>query len=327
LAKSVLLIGADTLLGREIRDRYAEAGLAPRLQLATLEKDAAAVFAASEEEIEIVAAVDDSMLEDAVAIVAVNHAADALLRLEAAGIDTPVIDLTAALETNPAAVLRAPLFEAAPPQSPVHLVPQPGAWLLAQFLNDLHALHPVKSAVITLFEPASQSGRPAIDELQKQTVALLSFKPIPKTHYDAQLTFNILPRTGEDATITLADREARICRELHQLVKLHGAGLPVPSVRLVHAPSFHGYAASVWAEFATRPNVAAIVAGLKQEGVDVRDESLDPPTAAGAANLPGYAVGAIEADRHHPAAAWFWLAADNFRLPADVAIDILRELV
>ncbi len=327
MAKSVLLIGADTLLGREVRDRYAAAGLEPRLQLATLEKDAAAVFAASEEEIEIVAAVDNAMLEDAVAIVAVNHATDALQRLQTAGIETPVIDLTGALSANSAAVLRAPEFESAPPASPVHLVPHPGAWLLAQFLNDLHAQHPVKSAVVTLFEPASESGRPAIDELQKQTVALLSFKAIPKTQYDAQLTFNILPHTGEDAVVTLGDRETRICRELQQLSRLHGAGLPVPSVRLVHAPSFHGYAASVWVEFASRPNVPAIIAGLKQENVDVRDESLDPPTAAGAANQDGYAVGAIEADRNHPAAAWFWLAADNFRLPADVAIDILRELV
>jgi len=41
----------------------------------------------------------------------------------------------------------------------------------------------------------------------------------------------------------------------------------------------------------------------------------------------GYSVGAIEADRNHPAAAWFWLAADNFRLQADLTIEVLRELL
>lgn len=325
MAKSVLLVGADTLLGREVRDRYEEAGLKVRLQPATLEKDAAAVFAKSDDEIEIVAAVDAAMIDDAAAVVAVNYAAEALERLSQAGSSTPLIDLTGALEKE--GTLRAPLFEARPPDVPVHLVPQPGAWLLAAFFNDLHAHHPVKSAVVTLFEPASQSGRAAIDELQKQTVTLLSFQQVPKAQYDAQLAFNLLARTGEESKILLADREARVLRELRTLAELHGGGMPVPSVRLVHAPSFHGYAASVWVEFAPRPNLPAIIAKLKEEGVDVRDESLDPPSAVGMAGQAGYAVGAIEQDRNHPTGAWFWLAADNFRLQADLAVDVLRELL
>lgn len=327
MAKSVLLIGADSLLGREVRDRYQDAALTPRLQLATLEKDAAAVFAASEEEIEIVAAVDATMLDDAAAVIAVNFPTEALARIEGSDSAPPLIDVTGELENAPGAVLRAPLFEAKPVEAPIHLIPQPGAWLLAAFLNDLHAQLPVVRAVVTLFEPASQTGRTAIDELQKQTVALLSFKKVPQTIYDAQLTFNLLPRTGLDSKISLPDREARIHRDLKALAALHGGGLPVPSVRLVHAPSFHGYSASVWVEFGSRPNVADIAAGLKREGVDTRDESLDPPTSVGVSNQPGYAVGAMEADRNHPTAAWFWLAADNFRLQADLTLDVLRELL
>ena len=327
MADSVLLIGADSLLGREVRDRYTVGKVATRLQSATLEKDAAAVFAASEDEIEVVAAVDASMIDEAVAVIAANFATEAWSRLQGAESAAPMIDLTGALENQPGAVLRAPLFEASPVEAPIHLIPQPGAWLLASFLNDLHSHHPVLRSVVTLFEPASQSGRPAIDELQKQTVALLSFKPIPKTLYDAQLSFNLLPRTGEESKISLPAREARIHHELTALSKLHGAGLPTPSVRLVHAPTFHGYAASVWVEFAKRPKIAAIIAKLKAEGVDVRDESLDPPTNTGSAGQSGYAVGAIEVDRNHPTAAWFWLAADNFRLQADLTIEVLRELL
>lgn len=327
MAKSVLLIGADTLLGREIRDRYVTADVTARLQAATLEKDAAAVFAATEDEIEVVAAVDETMIEEALAVVATNFAAEAWSRVQQADASAPVVDLTGALEGEAGAVLRAPLFEARPVEAPIHLIPQPGAWLLAAFLNDLHAQHKVQRAVVTLFEPASQSGRQAIDELQKQTVALLSFKPIPKVHFDAQLSFNLLARTGEESKIQLAEREARIHRELKALAVLHGAGLPVPSVRLVQAPVFHGYSASVWVEFAARPNLKAIVAKLKEEGVDVRDESLDPPTNTGAAGQPGYAVGAIEADRNHPTGAWFWLAADNFRLQADLTVEVLREFL
>jgi len=327
LAKSVLLIGADTLLGREVRDQYAKADVSARLQSATLEKDAAAVFAATEDDIEVVAAVDSIMIEEATAVVTVNYAAEALRRVQEAGGSAPIVDLTGTLGSEEGAVLRAPLFESRPVTAAIHSIPQPGAWLLASFLNDLHTHFPVLRAVVTLFEPASQSGRQAIDELQKQTVALLSFKPLPKAQFDAQLSFNLLARTGEDSKISLAEREERIRTELQGLSRLHGEGLPVPSVRLVHAPTFHGYAASVWIEFAKRPDVAGITAKLKEDGVDVRDESLDPPTNTGVAGQGGYAVGAIEADRNHPTGAWFWLAADNFRLQADLALEVLRELV
>ena len=327
MADSVLLVGADSLLGREVRDRYTVGRLAPRLQSATLEKDAAAVFAASEDEIEVVPAVDAGMINEAAAIVTTNFAIEALARLAETGSSTPIIDLTGALENEAGAVLRAPLFESRPVHAAIHRIPQPGAWLIASFLNDLHTKHPVLRTVVTLFEPASQSGRTAIAELQKQTVALLSFKPIPKVHFDEQLTFNLLVRTGEDSKISIPDREARIQRECHALAKLHGAGLPVPSVRLVQAPVFHGYAASVWVEFASRPNVNKIIATLKEAGADVRDKSLDPPNNTGVASQSGYAAGAIEADRNHPTGAWFWLAADNFRLQADLAIEVLRELL
>ena len=89
MANSVLLIGADSLLGREVRDRYTVGKLGTRLQSATLEMDAAAVFAASEAEIEVVAAVDASMIEEAVAVVASNFAAEAWNRLQEADSSAP----------------------------------------------------------------------------------------------------------------------------------------------------------------------------------------------------------------------------------------------
>ena len=326
MANSVLLIGADSLLGRELRDRYSAAALAPRLQSATLEKDASAVFAATEDDIEVVPAVNGHMINDALAILAVNSAAEAYQHLSQFDSPAPLLVLSGELDSQPGATLRAPLYELRPVESSIHTIPQPGTLLIDSFLDDLHSRHPLRRSVVTLFEPASQSGRQAIDELQKQTISLLSFKPIPKTHYDSQLAFNLLPRTGEESKISLPAREARICAELKQLHSFH-PDIPIPSVRLVHAPTFHGYSASVWVEFASLPNLPEIIQELKAEGVDVRDESLDPPTNTGAAGQSGYAVGAIEADRIQPNCAWFWLAADNFRLQADVTIDVLRELL
>ncbi len=40
---------------------------------------------------------------------------------------------------------------------------------------------------------------PGVEELQQQTVSLLSFKSLPKAVFDNQLSFNLLARYGEEA--------------------------------------------------------------------------------------------------------------------------------
>jgi aspartate-semialdehyde dehydrogenase len=37
-------------------------------------------------------------------------------------------------------------------------------------------------------------------------------------------------------------------------------------------------------------------------------------------------VGAIAPDRNHPKACWFWVVADNFRLAAENAVAVARQL-
>ncbi len=57
--------------------------------------------------------------------------------------------------------------------------------------------------MIQIFEPASERGTPGVEELQQQTVSLLSFKSMPKKIFDQQLSFNMLARYGEDAPVSL----------------------------------------------------------------------------------------------------------------------------
>lgn len=281
---SVLLVGADTLLGKEVREVY---DAKPRLQLATLATGAGAVFAATEEEIEVVAALDDDMLEDCAAIVVAASGPAAAARLR--GVDRPVVDLTGEI---PDAKRR---------------IPHPAAGLVRQFLEDLD--QPVLRAVVTAHEPASAEGRAGIGELQKQTVALLSFKPVPKDVFDAQLAFNLLAAAPRQAGLRVALQ-----------------GVPV-SIKLVRAPTFHGLTMSLWVEFPSRPNLASVAAKLRDNGVDVRDADLDPPDNTGMAGMSGYAAGAMELDPANANAAWFWLAADNLRWQADAAMEALKELL
>src|SRR5258708_9179675 len=158
LANTVLLLGADTLLGKDFRERFEESVLPLKLQPASLVADATAVLKLSEEEIVVVPAVDADMIADAAVVVIASQAADALKRLREAGCEAPIIDLTRSLDGEAGTRLRAPLFETRPPQSYIHPIPHPAAWLLMQFFSALHEHLPVKRAVATILEPASQSG-------------------------------------------------------------------------------------------------------------------------------------------------------------------------
>jgi aspartate-semialdehyde dehydrogenase len=168
-----------------------------------------------------------------------------------------------------------------------------------------------------------------VEELQHQTVSLLSFKSLPQAIFDAQLSFNLLARYGEQAPTTLEETELRIERHLATLLALPGDGedAPIPSLRLIQAPVFHGYSFSAWVEFEGNPGVEALESGLTSDSIDVRDAESEPPTNVGHAGLGGISVGGITPDRNNPEACWFWLVADNLRLAAENAVAVARQLV
>ena len=59
-----------------------------------------------------------------------------------------------------------------------------------------------------IFEPASECGTAGIDEMQQQTVNLLSFQPLPKKVFDAQLAYAMLAQLGSEAPVNWAKRKS-----------------------------------------------------------------------------------------------------------------------
>jgi aspartate-semialdehyde dehydrogenase len=237
-----------------------------------------------------------------------------------------LIDLTYALEDRADARLRAPVVETAPvPSAGTHVIAHPAAIALALFLTRLRRVSEPVRSIAHVFEPASERGQQGIDELQQLTVCLLCFKPLKKDVYDAQLSFNLLPRLGEDAPLPLEEIEDRVERHLASLLS-QSPGAVMPSVRLVQAPVFHGYSISVWSEFGNRPDIRQLLEALASAQVEIRASSEETPTNVGAANQSGITVGAVSADRNHPQACWFWIVADNLRLAAEEAVAVARQL-
>jgi aspartate-semialdehyde dehydrogenase len=249
--------------------------------------------------------------------------------------ETTIVDLTGAAEDRPDARLRAPLVEAsedadeADYESAVQVIAHPAAIALALFLRRLHAIEAVRASVIQIFAPASEHGTEGVEELQGQTVSLLSFKKLPHAVFDTQLSFSMLAKYGEEAKVALEETELRIERHLASLLALPGAGegVPMPSLRLIQAPVFHGYSFGAWVEFESDPNLETLESGLVTGSIEVRGSEFEAPTNVGQAGQSGIAVGAISPDRNRPEACWFWLAADNLRLTAENGVAVARQLV
>jgi aspartate-semialdehyde dehydrogenase len=334
----VVLVGSESLLGREVRDIAATAAEPLRLTLVAAEEEHAGTLTRVGDEPAAVLGLSADSLAGARAVVLAGSSESSFQALalldEQAG--APVIDLTFAAEDRPDARLRAPIVERQaepegspePDEAPVHVIAHPAAVALALFLRRLHAADPIRQSVIQLFAPASEHGAAGVQELQEQTVSLLSFKSLPQKVFDGQLSFNMLAKYGEEARRPIEDTEQRIERHLATLLNLpgEGEGAPMPSFRLIQAPVFHGYSACAWVEFEGNPGVEAIENGLATEGIEVRGIDVEPPTNVGQAGQGGIAVGAISPDRNNPEACWFWLVADNFRLSAEDAVAVAREL-
>ncbi len=321
------LVGSESLLGREVRDLIAVGHVPVDLKLVSEDPEKAGALTEQGGEPALVWGLEEPAMREAPVVFLAGSAESALRALELRGEMPGTIDLTHAAEDHPRSFIRAPFVEPAGfevPEDAVHSIAHPAAIAIAMVLPRLHAHFPVRRSVIHVFEPASERGTPGVEELQQQTVGLLSFKSMPKKIFDAQLSFNMLAQYGEDAPVSLDSAELRIERHLATLLS-RGAGtaaVPMPSLRLIQAPVFHGYSLSLWLQFEENPGVDAVESELTDERIDVRRADLEPPTAVGMAGHDGIAIGAVTMDRNDPQACWCWLVADNLRLAAGNAVAV-----
>jgi len=339
LADTIALVGSESLLGREIRDIVATSSPGFELRLIAADGEEAGRLTRVGDEPATVTALSVVNLVGARAIVLAASPEASRKALEFASEAEPdgaVIDLTFVAEERPNARLRAPLVEAQSEideleaaGSAIHVIAHPAAIALALFLRRMQAHDPIRRSVIQIFAPASEHGAPGVEELQNQTISLLSFKPLPHAVFDTQLSFNLLTRYGEEAPAPLEEAELRIERHLASLLALpgEGEGAPMPSIRLIQAPVFHGYSFSAWVEFDGDPDMQSIESSLAASSIEVRSSEFEPPNHVSQAGQSGIAVGAIAPDRNAPQAFWFWMVADNFRLAAENAVAVVRELL
>jgi aspartate-semialdehyde dehydrogenase len=240
-----------------------------------------------------------------------------------------IIDLSAALENEAGASVRSVWVERERGQIPAPEL-QPGpcvtahpvAVTLALLLLRASKAGAIRRAVAMVFEPASEHGQRGMDELHQQTVNLLSFQPLPKDVYDAQVAFNMVERYGQKSHPALDSVEARISRHFQ---KIAGDAAPRPSVLLLQAPIFHGYALAVFLEMGTAVDVQALSQTLTGDHVVIPGADEDPPSNVSAAGQADIQL-SLKIDPVQPNGVWLWAAADNLRISALTAVECAESM-
>ncbi len=304
----VALVGVETLLGADVRELIAERLPKVRTRLIGAQAGDEMILTAEGGEAAVITGVDSDKLQSAQAIVLAgspDSSRKAMAKLGRAQV--PVFDLTHGLEDLPEARL-------APEPARVQIVPHPAASTLIALLRTLHSGHTVQRAVAQILAPASELGRPGVAELQKQTSQLLAFQPIEKSVFPEQLAFNLLAGT-------LAETEARIEKHVASLLG-RTPEVPMPSLRLVHAPVMHGYSFSVWVQLASRDGAAKT---LKKSGFDLWPDQAS--NVVGVAGQSGMSIGAMQEDRNDRGGLWIWAVVDQFQVSASQCVSLLGAVL
>jgi aspartate-semialdehyde dehydrogenase len=330
----IAIAGATSLRGKDLKESIEESAF-PAGEIRLLDEElAAGTVTEVAGEPAIVQPIDESSFERQRFVFFTGSQAFAAKHGRAAErAGATVIDLTGGLADTAGARLWIPQVDALLGPSaasknvrgPVslYLVPSTSAIVACSLSAALRDLGLTRLAIV-FFQPASTRGAAGVEELEEQTVKLLSLQAIPKAVFDAQVAFNLLDRWGAESPERLAASRSALDREVRGC--LDGRA-PFPAMKLVQAPVFFGEAFSVYAEFSKPLDFVAADARLQEAGfltVDAEDPEPSNVSVAGGAQP---VIRRAELDPGVEGAYWFWGAADNLRVASANAIRVAERLL
>jgi aspartate-semialdehyde dehydrogenase len=184
----------------------------------------------------------------------------------------------------------------------------------------LVALKPIYDAVgierinVCTYQAVSGAGRSAVEELVRQTAALLNGRPVEIEGDAKQIGFNAIPHIDTFMDNRYTREEMKMVWETRKILDDDAILVNPTAVRI---PVFFGHSEAVHIE--TRDKISArSVAELlgKSPGVEVIDgvETGQYPTAVtDSSGTDPVFVGRIREDISHPRGIDLWVVADNIR--------------
>lgn len=327
------IAGAASLRGKDLKLSLEESGF-PAGEILLLDEDlAVGTLTDVAGEPAVIQSIDDASFEGLRFVFFTGSPEFAAVHAPAATrAGATIIDLTGGLGRTPGAHLWIPRLDPALLPPPLSASPAAAANIyrspsapaivacsLAAALAELSLLR----LVIVFLRPVSERGQVGVDELEGQTVKLLSLQPIAQDVFGAQVAFNLLDRWGSSSSERFSAVRSAVAAE----VTAYLAGrLPLPAITLVQAPVFFADAFAAYAEFAAPPEGAALLARLETAGFKLTDDE-NPASNMSAAGESQPLVTVPEPDDNAKSGCWLWGAADNLRLATANAVRIAERIL
>ena len=318
------IVGASSLLGRELADAIGETVLAAaEVVLLDEESESGRVTAVGDEPALIQRIERASFERMDLCFFAGGTEETTKYWTMARDAGSGVVDLTDTLRAEAGVMLGSPWVDGIGgiDVATVAVIPAHGIAVMLGLVAARCGRLGLKTVAATVLVPASERGQTGLDEMQRQAVSLLTFQPVPKEEFDAQVAFNLVPQLGEAARMTIESTDSRI-RADYAIAR--AGGLPALALQMVHAPVFHGYGVSMLLEFSGPVTSEAVSSAVSSGGhVTVAGMADEPPSNVSAAGQ-GEIVARFSEDSD--CRVWVWMVADNVRMTALHAIACGMEM-
>ena len=199
----------------------------------------------------------------------------------------------------------------------------------------LVALKPIQDAVgikrinVATYQAVSGTGKKAVEELAKQTAALLSGRDAEPSVYPRQIAFNALPQIDVFMENGYTKEEMKMNWETR---KIFGDDSIEVSATCVRIPVFYGHSEAVQIETHAPIEVSAVRKLLEKspgvEVIDVLEDGGYPTAVHDSAGKDSVFVGRLRRDISFPNGLNLWVVSDNVRKGAALnSIQIAEELI
>ena len=196
------------------------------------------------------------------------------------------------------------------------------------------ALKPIYDAVgierinVCTYQAVSGTGKAAVEEMVRQSIDLLSGKPVKSTVYPKQIAFNALPQIDVFMDNAYTKEEMKMVWETRKILGDESIRVNPTAVRV---PVFYGHSEAIHIE--TKDKISAEMARellTKAPGITVLDKREDggyPTAVSEASGKDAVFVGRIREDISHPRGLNLWVVGDNVRKGAALNSIQVAELL
>jgi aspartate-semialdehyde dehydrogenase len=195
-------------------------------------------------------------------------------------------------------------------------------------LAPIHRKVGIERINVATYQSVSGAGRSALEELGRQTGALLNFQDPDPQRFPVQIAFNLIPHIDDFLDNGYTKEEMKLVWETRKILGDDSIQVNPTAVRV---PVFYGHSEAVNIETKTKITPEEARQLLESApGVVVVDDrkagGYPTPVTHASGTDPVY-VGRIRDDLSHPRGLNLWIVSDNIRKGAALNAVQLAELV